>query len=108
MGQLLEAVRETAEAKQASAVVRINLTIGDASCVVDDSLLYYFDMLAADTVVAGAEIAITRKPMRFRCDAGDGEYAVRAHRYECPTCGRVGVLVDRADDFTVESIEIRR
>ena len=106
MAYVLESVEERAIQLGAERVLTINLVVGERSCIVDDSLLYYFDMLTPGTLVEGAQLAVRRTPMVFRCPACDAEYNPAEIDFGCPRCRVVGQLVDDGSDLLIESIEI--
>lgn len=103
---LLEAVAEQARESGASRVLAINLVIGERAGVVDDSLRFSFELLAAGTPAEGAQINVRRTPMRFRCDACAADYAPEGDNFRCPGCGSVGALADDGSALLIESIEI--
>lgn len=105
MSYLLEAVEAEAARAGARRVVDINLVIGERASVIDDSLLFCFDMLTPGTVAEGAKIHIRRTPMRFTC-ARDGLYGRRGEDFRCPSCGEVGTLTEEGSELLVESIEV--
>jgi hydrogenase nickel incorporation protein HypA/HybF len=106
MGYLLESVEERARLAGASKVLTINLVVGERSGFVDDSLLFYFDLLTPDTVAEGARLHVRRTPMRFHCAACDHDYAPVGVDFDCPTCGVVGQVRDDGTQMLIESIEI--
>jgi hydrogenase nickel incorporation protein HypA/HybF len=103
---LVESVVEQAEQIGAERVLAINLLIGDRAGIVDDSLRFSFELLGADTLVAGAALNIRRSPMRFRCDECHGEYIPRDGEFHCPDCTRIGQLIDDGATLQIESIEV--
>jgi hydrogenase nickel incorporation protein HypA/HybF len=105
MSHLLESVEREAERIGARRVVGIDLVIGERASVVDDSLLFCFDLLTAGTVAEGAEVRIRRTEMRFHCER-DGDYAREGEDFGCPRCRRVGRLTDQGSELLVESIEV--
>jgi hydrogenase nickel incorporation protein HypA/HybF len=105
MTSLLEAVEQEAERAGARKVVGINLVIGERSSVIDDSLLFCFDLLTPGTVAEGAKIQIRRTQMRFHCDA-DGPYTRTGDDFRCPRCHTVGRLTEEGSELLVESIEV--
>ena len=108
VAHLLEAVETQARQLQARQVLAINLVVGERSGIVDESLNFYFDMLAADTLAADARLCVRRTPMRFDCRLCGEAYNPPPGDFHCPTCGEVGQLVDDASQMLIESIEIIR
>ena len=106
MGYLLESVEAQARQAGAEKVVAINLVIGERTSFVDDSLLFYFDLLTPGTVVEGARLNVRRVPMRFGCAACDRDYNPVGADFGCPTCGAVGQVTDDGTAMVIESIEI--
>jgi hydrogenase nickel incorporation protein HypA/HybF len=106
MGYLLESVEEQARLAGADKVVAINLVVGERTGFVDDSLLFYFDLLTPGTVVEGARLNVRRVPMRFQCAACDRTYSPVGADFGCPTCGAVGQVTDDGAAMMIESIEI--
>ncbi len=106
MSYLLENVEARALELGATKVLSINLVMGDRSTVVDDSLLFYFDMLSPGTVVEGAKINVRRTPMRFHCAYCKDDYAPISENFDCPRCGNVGQVTDDGSELLIESIEI--
>ena len=102
---LLEMVEGEAARVHARRVVDINLVIGERAHVVDDSLLFCFDLLAANTIAEGAQVHIRRTTMTFRCPR-DGDYVPAEDDFGCPTCQEVGKMADQASELLVESIEV--
>ncbi len=105
MTYLLDAVEREAQQLGAKRVRAINLAVGERAGV-DDSLLFYFDMLTPETVVEGATLNIRRTPMSFHCDNCGENYAPKGGDFDCPHCGTVGRLEDDGSQLLIESIEI--
>ena len=108
MSYLLSAVEAKAQELHATRVLAINLVIGDRASIVDDSLLYYFEMMTPDTIVEGASLNTRHVPSRFRCAACENTYEPLGMDYCCPTCGGIGQLTDEGSEFLIESIVIER
>jgi len=103
---LVEAVAEQAQQVGADRVLAINLLVGDRAGIVDDSLRFSFELLAAETLVAGARLNIRRSPMRFRCDECNSEYIPHDGMFHCPDCASMGRVVDDGSTLLIESIEV--
>ena len=103
---MLAVVLEHAEKAGARRVVGIDLRIGEASGIVDESLQFYFDYLSRDTLAAGARLNLTRVPLRFGCRSCGTEFQPEERDWRCPACGATGGSVMAVQEFLVESIEI--
>src|ERR1700694_4562583 len=108
MTYLLEAVEEKAREVGANRVRAINLVVGERTGALDDSLLFYFDMLTPETLVDGAHLIIRRTRMTFTCAQCDNVYTPEGADFDCPHCGKVGRLTGDASELLIESIEIEK
>lgn len=108
MTYLLQAVTEKAQEVGAERVVAINLVVGDRASIVDDSLLFYFDMLGPGTVAEGAQLNIRRVPNRFYCSRCDDTFEPAGADFRCPVCGWIGQITAEGSEFFIESIEVER
>jgi len=108
MTYLLEAVEEKAREVGANRVRAINLVVGERTGALDDSLLFYFDMLTPETLVEGAHLNIRRTRMIFTCEQCDSSYMPEGADFDCPRCGTVGQLIGDASELQIESIEIEK
>lgn len=107
MSYLLQAVEEKARELGAQRVLAINLVIGDRSSIVDDSLLYYFDMMKGRTLAGEAQLNTRRVSTRFYCNRCDSTY-IPGKDFYCPDCGEIGMMTEEGSEFFIESIEIER
>jgi len=106
MSYLLESVETEAQRLGACKVLSINLVMGERSSVIDDSLLFYFDMLAPGTLSEGAKLKVRRTRMSFHCVECASEYHRAGDDFACPLCGRVGQALGDGSELSIESIEI--
>ncbi len=106
MSYLLETVEEHAQRIGARRVLTINLVIGERTSIIDDSLLYYFDMLTPGTLAEGAELKVRRTKMLFHCATCDSDYSPVDLDFHCPTCRTVGQVTDDGSELQIESMEI--
>jgi hydrogenase nickel incorporation protein HypA/HybF len=103
-------------------VTAVDVRIGRLRQVVPDSLAFYFEIVARDTDVEGAELRIEHVGSQLRCPAcwcewdpappplathealgADGPPPIPAFR--CPTCGEAGEVLT-GGELEVESIEV--
>ncbi len=106
MSYLLEAVQVQAHEHLARRVLAVNLIVGDRAGFVEDSLSFYFDMLATGTVAEGARLNVRWTPMRFHCHGCEGDYTPVGANFDCPACKVVGRVTDDGSALLIESIEI--
>ncbi|MEO5951860.1 MAG: hydrogenase maturation nickel metallochaperone HypA [Chloroflexia bacterium] len=106
MSYLLDAVETKAKEMGASRVRAINLVVGERTGALDDSLLFYFDMLTPQTVVEGAKLNIRRTRMVFRCAECEEDYTPEVGGFDCGRCGVVGQMIYEASELLLESIEV--
>ena len=103
---LVDTVDTRARELGATRVLAINLVVGERSGIVDDSLHFYFEMLAPGTLVEGAALNVARTSLTFHCAACDRGYHPADFDFRCPGCGTLGDVVDDGSDLLIESLEI--
>jgi hydrogenase nickel incorporation protein HypA/HybF len=85
----------------------VNMRIGRLRQVVPDTLEFYFEFVARDTVCEGARLELEILPALLRCDACVREWEIDFPAFRCPTCeGADDVDVVSGNEFEVESIEV--
>ncbi len=103
---MLSIALEHAQKAGAQKITAINLTIGEMSGIVDDSVQFYFDFLSKDTLAQGASLHFQRVPARFHCQACDQDFSLSDGQWACPHCGEWSVEIVAGREFYVESIEV--
>ena len=98
----------TKHAAQANAVrvTDVHLVIGQLSSIVDESVQFYWDMIAEGTICAGAQLHFQRKPAMLKCLDCDHTYTLAGELTDCPNCHSARIKVVTGEEFYVESIEI--
>ena len=104
---ILAVALDTAREVEAIRVTSIDVLIGEMTSLVDDSVQFYFDILARDTPAAGARLNFRREPGTGTCLNCGKSFAVRPPLDpECPHCSEYTVRVSGGNRFFVESIEV--
>ena len=104
---LLEITLKHAETAGAKKVNALNIVIGQMSSVVDESVQFYWDFVAKDTIAAGATLHFERIPARFHCHACQTEFGLNGQPdFLCPNCGSAQVRVIGGEEFRLESIDV--
>jgi hydrogenase nickel incorporation protein HypA/HybF len=103
---MLAIALEHAQKAGAKKITAINLVIGEMSGIVDDSVQFYFDFIAKDTLAEGASLRFERVPTRFHCRACEQDFSDSDRNWVCPHCGEWTVEILSGREFYVESIEV--
>ena len=104
---MLEVALEAARDAGAVRIREIHLVVGDLTSMVDDSVQFYFDILAVDTIAEGARLVFLREPALLTCHAcGHREGVTPPLRPSCPRCDSLRLEVTGGRAFRVDSLEI--
>jgi hydrogenase nickel incorporation protein HypA/HybF len=93
---------------KAGRISAINIRIGQLSSLVDDSIRFYWDLIAADTIAEKAELRFERIPARVQCRDCSHEYPLASDSFACPKCLSESIRIIAGDEMSVESIEIEQ
>lgn len=105
---VLEIAIRHAEKAEASRVTAVNLTIGQLSSIVDDSVKFYWDIITENTLCEGSKLQFKRLPAILKCHNCGLEYKLDGESSACPSCGSVLNTVITGEEFFVDSIEIEK
>jgi hydrogenase nickel incorporation protein HypA/HybF len=103
---ILEIALRHAQQAQAGRVTDLYLVIGQLSSVVDDSVQFYWDMVAKDTIAEGARLHFRRIPAEMLCQDCQARFAPDGVTLACPKCQGTHIKVTAGDEFRLESIDI--
>jgi hydrogenase nickel incorporation protein HypA/HybF len=103
---ILKIALRHAEQAGAKRITRLNLVIGELSGVVGESVQFYWDMIAQDTIAAGSELHFEHVPASLRCLSCEHVFPMDGKSHNCPQCGESRVVAAGGDDFRLESIEV--
>jgi hydrogenase nickel incorporation protein HypA/HybF len=103
---LLEIALRHAREAGARRVTDLYLVIGEWSSIVDDSVEFYWDMIAQGTLAEGARLHFERIPAQAACTDCGREYAPTGESLLCPACGGSRIRLLAGDQFQLDSIAI--
>lgn len=103
---LLEISLRHAERVQARRIVRLNLKIGQLSTVMDDSVQFYWDIIAEGTPAEGAQLSFQRVPAQLQCQQCRFIFSPGDEDFSCPQCQSWEVQVIAGTEFELESIDV--
>lgn len=103
---LLEIALRHGKQANASRITDLYLVIGDLSSVVDDSVKFYWDIIAKDTPAEGAELHFQRKATEILCLDCDLRYHPGDKIMTCPNCSGTNIKILSGEEFFLEAINI--
>jgi hydrogenase nickel incorporation protein HypA/HybF len=90
----------------AKRVSGITIKLGQLSSLIDDSIRFYWDLIAADTIAEKAELHFERVAARAVCLDCATEFALPKDSFACPKCRSERFRIVAGDEMVVESIEV--
>jgi hydrogenase nickel incorporation protein HypA/HybF len=103
---MIGVVLRHAQANNATKVTRINMVLGDMSSVMEESVRFYFEIIAKDTIAQDAELDFRRTKLITKCSDCGKEFEVVEYDFTCPDCKVTRTEIISGREFQVESIEI--
>jgi len=104
---IVEAVSDRlTELKATGPVRRIALRVGALDAVTPDALRYCFDVVADDTPLEGAELAIEVESVDGICNDCGREFDVEHPTFLCPRCHSADILVEDGQGLTIEAVDL--
>jgi len=95
-----------AEEAGATRITRLTLVVGELSSIVDESVQFYWDLIANGTLAEGATLEFRRVPAMLRCNDCQHEFRMDYETFLCPRCGSSRVAVSGGEEFYLESIDV--
>jgi len=103
---ILEIVIKHANNAGAQKVNSINIVIGKLASVVDDSVQFYWDIIAKGTIAEEANLKFIRIPIKFLCQDCKNEFSPTDNEFSCSECKSINLKLLSGREFYIESIEI--
>jgi hydrogenase nickel incorporation protein HypA/HybF len=90
---ILEIALRHGQAAQARRITDLYLVIGQLTSLVDDSIQFYWDMIAQDTLAQGARLHFKRIQTELQCLDCHQRYTPGQEQMACTACEGVRVRV---------------
>lgn len=103
---LLKISLEYAEKATAKQISALNIVIGELSSMVDDSIQFYWETIAKDTIAEKAVLNFRRVPAELQCMTCFMKYHPAEKELVCPRCGGVGAKILAGEEFFLETIDV--
>jgi hydrogenase nickel incorporation protein HypA/HybF len=91
---------------QGRRITDIYLVIGEMSSMVDDSVQFYWEIIAQDSPAQDAVLHFERVQAEFQCEDCQAVYLLRESDLICPRCGSSHVRLVRGDEFYLAAIDV--
>lgn len=105
---ILEISQNHAKTAGAIQVTDIHIIVGQLASIVDDSVQFYWDMIAKGTICENAKLHFERIPAELSCENCQATYHLEQELTPCPACGSNRVKILSGNEFRVDSIEITK
>ncbi len=103
---LLDIALRHGKSAGAKKITDLYLVIGPLSSIIDESVQFYWDILAKETIAEGAKLHFKRTQCKFICLDCNQEFLLKEGNYFCPYCGSINGKILSGDEFYLESIDI--
>lgn len=104
--QVLKIALRQADEAGAKRVTAIYLVLGQLSSMIDDSIQFYWEIIAQGTMAEGAELRFRRVPAELTCLDCSHQYMLDEGELTCPNCGSYRVRVINGEQFQLEAIDV--
>jgi hydrogenase nickel incorporation protein HypA/HybF len=84
----------------------ITIVIGELSGIMEDSVRFCFEVVAANTAAQGAALTFRTVPAHLRCARCALDFKMENGDWACPGCGNLGGKVVQGRECYMESIEV--
>jgi hydrogenase nickel incorporation protein HypA/HybF len=101
---LFDQIERAAHERQAIAVRKVRVKIGELAGVEVDLLRTAYETFRARTICEEAALDVEQVPARWSCPADHGDIP-RGRPLSCPTCGRPARLA-AGDEIVLEQLEL--
>jgi len=102
---ILDIALKHANEANAKSIENIYLVMGELSSSVDDSIQFYWDIIAKDTIAESAKLNFRRVPAEMQCQSCSERFHPE-DEYLCPKCGGAQVKIVAGEEFYVEAIDV--
>ena len=103
---LLEIALRHADSAGAKRISDLYLVIGQLSSIVDDSVKFYWDIIANGTIAEGAKLHFQRIPTEILCLDCDRQYKPSDKQMACPDCDSINIKILTGEEFFLEAINV--
>lgn len=103
---ILDICLHHAQKANAKRITVINIRLGDLTSYVDDSVVFYWGIIAKGTIAERATLHFDRIAAEMTCLDCGASFQPTDQNFTCPQCASIKVKVTKGTEMSVESIEV--
>lgn len=103
---LLDIALQHAEKAEAKHITDLHIIMGELSSMVDDSIQFYWEIIAQGTMAEQAKLHFRRVPAELQCMTCLTKYHPSDRELACPNCNGVDTRIIAGEEFALESIDV--
>jgi len=104
---IIQVIEEELEKREEKGTVRkINLRIGQLSCVEPEALLFSFEFCSKETQCENAVLNIEKVPLACECQNCGKNFLPKEAVFVCPDCKSCRIKILSGEEFYIDSFEI--
>lgn len=103
---ILQIAVEHAEKANAQKITDLHIVMGELASMVDESIQFYWEIIAKDTIAQNAKLHFRRIPAQLECRTCSEKYRPTDKELVCPRCGWIGAKIIAGEEFALESIDV--
>lgn len=107
MTGVMSSVKDAAQNAGALRVTKVTLVVGEMTEAIEDALVFAFEALQeGDSLMEGAELAITMVKPKSRCLECGAEFEHDRFHMFCPECDGFATELIAGRELQIDSIEV--
>ncbi len=103
---ILEIALQHAQKADAQRITDLHIVMGELASMMDESIQFYWEIIARDTIAQDATLHFRRVPAELQCMTCFEKYHPTDQELVCPKCGGVGAKIIAGEEFALESIDV--
>ncbi|MFH1755708.1 MAG: hydrogenase maturation nickel metallochaperone HypA [Candidatus Latescibacterota bacterium] len=104
---IIEDIERRIEAGDIKGRIRtIHMSVGRLTTIAPENLQFLFEVLSADSILAGSQLAVEHVPLRLKCAACRAEYEMENVDFRCIYCESHDVDILTGRELIIESVEV--
>lgn len=103
---IVQIIEEAAAKQQFAHVKAVWLEIGQLACVETESLRFYFDIVAQDTIAKQCRLEIVEVAGQANCNQCKCIVSITTYYEACPRCGSFSLQITQGDGMQIKELEV--